>query len=338
MTPTEWLLDGTMIGLLLAVAVLSLHHPRIFAGAVLFIVYGLLLSFVWLRLGAPDVALAEAAIGAGLTGALIIGTLSRLAAEGRRRAGGETGAHRDGDMYRAADAAEDRTTAADIVVGIAAVLAFAGLALAALHLTASPSPLAGMVSAQLPESGLGNPVNAVLLNFRAFDTLLEKAVLVLALAGLWMLSSDAAWGGRAVNFVTAHEVEAPLVVLLKMLVPLVALTAFYLLLVGADEPGGAFQSGTVLAAIGILLVLARVMPPPAVDGRAIRWAVAAGFLVFVLAGFATLALDRGFMDFPPGAAKGFILGIELMLTLSVAATLFMLANGLPREEERRASR
>lgn len=89
MTPFDWLFDGLLISLVLGVAFLSLHHPRIFAGAVLFIVYGVLLSLVWLRLGAPDVALAEAAIGAGLTGALLIGTLSRLAAADREAGSGE---------------------------------------------------------------------------------------------------------------------------------------------------------------------------------------------------------------------------------------------------------
>jgi len=32
----------------------------------------------WVRLAAPDVALAEAAIGAGLTGALLMAALARL--------------------------------------------------------------------------------------------------------------------------------------------------------------------------------------------------------------------------------------------------------------------
>lgn len=81
-----WLLDTVLIALTLAVAALALFHRRIFAGTVLFITYGLVLSVVWLRLGAPDVALAEAAIGAGLTGALLIGTLARLAASARTRA------------------------------------------------------------------------------------------------------------------------------------------------------------------------------------------------------------------------------------------------------------
>lgn len=76
-----WLFDGLLVTLTIAVGLLSIYHQRIFAGAILFIVYGLLLSLIWLRLGAPDVALAEAAIGAGITGALLVATLARL---GRR--------------------------------------------------------------------------------------------------------------------------------------------------------------------------------------------------------------------------------------------------------------
>lgn len=37
-----------------------------------FIVFGLLMTLAWVRLSAPDVALAEAAIGAGITGALLL--------------------------------------------------------------------------------------------------------------------------------------------------------------------------------------------------------------------------------------------------------------------------
>jgi energy-converting hydrogenase B subunit D len=43
----------------------------------------LLMALVWARLAAPDIALAEAAIGAGVTGALL---LDALGGRGRRRA------------------------------------------------------------------------------------------------------------------------------------------------------------------------------------------------------------------------------------------------------------
>jgi energy-converting hydrogenase B subunit D len=49
-----------------------------FRGIVFFMMFGLVLALAWLRLGAPDVALAEAAIGSGLTGALFIAAWHEL--------------------------------------------------------------------------------------------------------------------------------------------------------------------------------------------------------------------------------------------------------------------
>lgn len=83
MTAADIIFDLLLVLMLTAVGLLALWHRRIFACAVFFIVFGLLLSVVWMRLSAPDVAMAEAAIGAGVTGALVIATLSRMSASGR---------------------------------------------------------------------------------------------------------------------------------------------------------------------------------------------------------------------------------------------------------------
>ena len=56
----------------------ALASQNLFKAIVLFIAFGLLMSLAWVRLGAPDVALAEAAIGAGLTGALLMAALAQL--------------------------------------------------------------------------------------------------------------------------------------------------------------------------------------------------------------------------------------------------------------------
>ena len=40
-------------------------------------------------------------------------------------------------------------------------------------------------------SGVRNPVTAVLLNFRGYDTLLEMGVLLVALLGVWSLGTAA---------------------------------------------------------------------------------------------------------------------------------------------------
>lgn len=68
-----------LLGLgLLWLAWRALASPDLFKAVVLFVSFGLLMALAWVRLEAPDVALAEAAIGAGLTGALLMAALARL--------------------------------------------------------------------------------------------------------------------------------------------------------------------------------------------------------------------------------------------------------------------
>ncbi|SFF81987.1 Na(+)/H(+) antiporter subunit B [Neptunomonas qingdaonensis] len=93
----HWAFDSLLGLSLLWLAWRALTSPDLFKAIVLFISFGLLMSLAWVRLGAPDVALAEAAIGAGLTGALLLAALARLESIGEagRQKGsiGETGAH-----------------------------------------------------------------------------------------------------------------------------------------------------------------------------------------------------------------------------------------------------
>jgi uncharacterized MnhB-related membrane protein len=56
----------------------SLTDRDLFRGVVKFVALGLLVAVSWVRLNALDVALAEAAIGSGLTGALILSAAVRM--------------------------------------------------------------------------------------------------------------------------------------------------------------------------------------------------------------------------------------------------------------------
>ena len=77
MTVLQWVLDGTLVLALLWLAWRALSSPDLFTAIVLFIAFGLMMALAWVRLQAPDIALAEAAIGAGLTGALLLAALAR---------------------------------------------------------------------------------------------------------------------------------------------------------------------------------------------------------------------------------------------------------------------
>ncbi len=83
-------MSSLLFDLLLMAALLwsglgALTASELFRAVVLYIIFGLLMALAWGRLGAADIALAEAAIGAGLTGALLLDTLAQLSARQRDR-------------------------------------------------------------------------------------------------------------------------------------------------------------------------------------------------------------------------------------------------------------
>ncbi len=72
MTLFDWILDGLLILALLVLGWRSIASRDIFMSIFMFIVFGLIMALAWVRLLAPDIALAEAAIGAGLMGVLLL--------------------------------------------------------------------------------------------------------------------------------------------------------------------------------------------------------------------------------------------------------------------------
>ncbi len=72
---SAWIFDALLAATLPLLAWRVLAARELFTSIVLFIAFGLLVALAWARLDAPDIALAEAAIGAGLTGVLFLDTL-----------------------------------------------------------------------------------------------------------------------------------------------------------------------------------------------------------------------------------------------------------------------
>lgn len=75
---SQWLFDLPLALVLLWLAWRLLTSTELFKAVVLFIAFGLLMALAWVRLQAVDIALAEAAIGAGVTGALFLSALKRI--------------------------------------------------------------------------------------------------------------------------------------------------------------------------------------------------------------------------------------------------------------------
>jgi multisubunit Na+/H+ antiporter MnhB subunit len=297
---------------IIAVAISAVLARDLLAAIVFFIVYGLLVAVAWVRLDAVNVALAEAAIGAGLTGILLVGALGRLRS-------GSAASPRPLPDRRALT----RMPHFALGVGIAGIL----VALA-VSLSGIVSGLHRLVQQNLEQLNVANPVTAVLLGFRGYDTLLETFVLAVALVGVWSLTADRFWGGRP--GLKQHARPEGVLAYFGRLLPAVGLlVGVHLLWAGTDAPGGAFQAGTVLAAVWLLTVMAGLSDAPPVSNTTLRALLVigpGGFLLFGLAG----ALAGVFLQYPAGAAKAAIIAIESLLTVSIAATLGLLVLGTPR--------
>jgi multisubunit Na+/H+ antiporter MnhB subunit len=111
------------------------------------------------------------------------------------------------------------------------------------------------------------------------------------------------------------------------------LVAGYLLWAGADAPGGAFQAGVVLGALGILLSLADRHPLAHLPGWALRLAVVAGPMGFLTVGVTMMARGGRFLEYPQAYAKPLIFVIEAAAMISIGVILFFLyTHGRPSSD------
>lgn len=69
--------DIMLIALLIASAIAVIRLKDLLAAAIVFSTYSLMMCLLWLHRGAPDVAMTEAAVGAGITTVLFLVTISR---------------------------------------------------------------------------------------------------------------------------------------------------------------------------------------------------------------------------------------------------------------------
>lgn len=295
-----------LFDLILATVVLLLAGTAVFSrnlthAVMLFMAFGVMMALAWARLAAPDLALAEAAIGAGLTGALCFTALVRQPAT-----------------------ANPKTSALFLPVSFVAIIT-AVLLFSVWQIPVNPNPALNLeVAAALAQSGVTHPVTAVLLNFRAWDTFLELLVLLLALLG-----AQQSQGGLPLKAGWSLSLSWS-----RLLSPLLILLTGYLLWRGAAAPGGAFQAGALLASGLVVLRLNQQLNWLSWQHFWVRFAALAGLVVFMLTGMISLFFSPSqlWLDWPIAYAAGLILLIETFATLSIAVTLTLLVVGEPAEE------
>ncbi len=305
-----------------AAAVVALFRRPPLAGVIAFLVFGVLVSVLWALAGAPDVALAEAALGTGITGALLI---EAATGRGRGGVGGEASVHPS--RFKA------------IVPALLGVAVAAGLGWALIKAATAPRDRPGLgepVRAHLRETGVDQPVTAVLLNYRSYDTLLEMGVLLVAVVILASLrtagtvpAGETTEGGRPAGEAScgaAGSAPAPggglgplFGTFMRAVGPGLLLIAAWLLFAGSSRPGGAFQAGAVLAALLILFRLAGI--PLVGSGVTRRFLLVAGVAGFLAVAGIGLLRGGAWLELPSTGAGAVIVALETVLAATIGVSL-----------------
>ena len=169
-------LDIVLLALLVVVAVASVRMRGLFKVAMLFGIYSLLSAAFFVLLDAVDVAFTEAAVGAGISTVLMLGTLGLTGSGEKRRP-----AHRPWLPL-----AVVTVTGAALVYGTLDMPDF-GDPNAPAHEHVAPRYIE-----ETPRAiGVPNVVTAVLASYRGYDTLGEVTVIFTAGVGVLALLG---WG------------------------------------------------------------------------------------------------------------------------------------------------
>ena len=167
----ESYINMALLTLLAIISVAIVRQRNLFGVVVLFGIYSFLMASVMVVLDAVDVAMTEAAVGAGISTVVLIGTL-----------------HLTGSMEMrpirpmALPLFIAAATGVILVWGTYNLPAF-GIADAPIHLHVAPFYL----ETSVPKMGVPNVVTTVLANFRSFDTLGETTVIFTAGIGVMLL-------------------------------------------------------------------------------------------------------------------------------------------------------
>ncbi|MDR4989345.1 MAG: DUF4040 domain-containing protein [Bacteroidales bacterium] len=304
------LIDGLLAILAIYLALQSLLAPSLAQSVFLFFAFGLALALAWIRLGAVDVAITEAAIAAGFLGVLFLDALRDFSPNDSKK-------QEDAEVVNGpVSQKKDRPLLLPrLALGLGLGL-FLLISLEAVWQIPEGGGLTAEAGALLPESGVEHPVTAVLLNFRAYDTWLEIGVILMGLLAIFAVG-----GIKAYRKPGVAALDPLLRQVILFFTPVLFLFGAFLLYFGKTGPGGAFQAAVLWGAIGILLHL---------GGRPVleeipRWLrkllLTVGLGFFLLLGFLFMTGGGALFEYPPAYAGILILIVETLAAISIAVAL-----------------
>lgn len=271
--------------LMLVAAALAVAATRSLLTAIVLMGIYSLASAVWfVVMDAADVAFTEAVVGAGISTIVLLGAMLLARGHTMRR------------NWR------HMIAPGIIAAAVGGVLAYAVLGLPDFGDAASTAnAYVGRTYLQETpyEIGVPNVVTAVLASFRSFDTLGEVVVIFAAGIGVALMLGFGPRASLPAPPDTMGDHHVVLRVTAKLLIPLIALYAFYVQFHGDLGAGGGFQAGVILAVAVILhaLVFGLRDTVQAIPAKFARAAATLGVMLYSGVGIICIINGGGFLDY-----------------------------------------
>jgi len=278
-----------LITMLVITAIATVRSENLFVAVMLLGIFSLLIAANFFILDAADVALTEAAVGAGISTVLFLGALALTNENERSRQG-------------------MRWLSVAVVAVAMLVLIYATFDKPAFGDPNAPvqQHVAPWYLEQTPELiDIPNVVTAVLGSYRGYDTLGEVFVVLTAGIGvMFLLSAGPTVGGPTLKRMPKnagiglrhHPIPR---VVGRLLVPFILLFGLYVQFHGEYGPGGGFQAGAIIAAGFILYALVegesrtlKALPQSALTGLMVG-----GALLYGAVGLTGILLGSSFLDY-----------------------------------------
>ncbi|MGD8415971.1 MAG: DUF4040 domain-containing protein [Pseudomonadales bacterium] len=311
-------LFGLFLLTLLVIAALGIvRAANLFTAVMLMGIFSLIMALIFFILDAADVALTEAAVGAGISTVLLLGALALTPSHERR--------------------APPQWLALIVVTLTTLLVVYATFETPRLGDPQAPvhQHVAPWYLERTPELlDIPNVVTAVLGSFRAYDTLGEVIVVLTAGIGVLFLlglpgavgdrrSEDVATGRTYLNHHLVPQVVG------RLLVPFILLFALYVQFHGEYGPGGGFQAGAIFAAGMILyaLIEGEREALEIISPRLLVGLMAGGALLYGGVGILNMLLGGNFLEYgvmladPVKGQQWGVLIIELGVGITVTGVL-----------------
>ncbi|MEH6402008.1 MAG: DUF4040 domain-containing protein [Sneathiella sp.] len=328
--------DIFLMLLLVAGSLAVLYVRNLFVATMLLSAVSFLMALLFVTLDAVDVAFTEAAVGAGISTVLYLGTLALVGSN-------------------------ERPTAKLSVIPLLLSLSIGGaLVYATFEMPTIGSPDTPVQTSNVTkrfvevspiEIGIPNMVTSVLASYRGFDTFGETTVVFTAAIGVLLILSQKHIRRReddeedstprpAVSVEKSHDqVGSPhdLIphVVSKILIPFIFLFAFYVQFHGDFGPGGGFQAGVIMAAGFILysLIFGLHITKQILPLRVVELFLAFGVLLYGGVGIVSMIKGGNFLDYnvlsadPIAGQHIGILLVELGVGITVTAAMLAIFYG-----------